>query len=173
MARVTQVTRAFCVGSGERTQCRKFSTLLKSLLESCWDGAVRTESESVAKGYHVLAGLVRDLQHVLEDAEGSETAGKLLDDFSDVLELLLERGDADRSLFDESSDDGGGDDAAEEGPPVVQSATTQRNVGAVDGGGERTRSVSSSRMGRRQLVLPQTSTVERQVITCGPVKRTK
>jgi len=102
---------------------------------------VRTDCENVAKGYNVLAGLVRDLRNAWQDAEGSKTARELVDAFSDLLELLLPLDADDGSVGDESEDGASGDDAEDEGDTGDSELPEAGGVRAVDARRLRTASV--------------------------------
>lgn len=83
----------------------------------------------MAKGYHVLAGLCRDLRNaLLDDAEGGDEAGKQLDGFDELLELLYERGDGEIPVGPEGDEATSGDDADDAEPSVRSSEREKRTV---------------------------------------------
>jgi len=115
---------------------------------------VRTDCENVAKGYNVLAGLVRDLRNAWEDAEGSQTARQLVDSFSDLLELLLPLDADDGSVGDAGEDGASRDDAEDEGDTGDSVVPEERDVRAVDARRIRTASVSGGVKVREPQMAP-------------------
>lgn len=88
----------------------------------------------MAKSYHNLAGLVRDLRNARGDAsEGSKGAAELLDTLYDELDLLLGEGSDDDVGGEDDDGDGGEYDATPQSPPVRDE--TKRGVDSVGAGG--------------------------------------
>jgi len=140
---------------------------------------VRTEREDVAKGYHVLAGFLRDLRNARGDAaDGSATAGELLDQLDDELELLYERSDGELPLGQEGDDaacvneDDDGEES--ESDTLLRDEPKAGPLGSVGAhGGGTSKRVSSSNGGRRQLRLPEPRSIQRETLGCGEFKTHK
>lgn len=101
----------------------------------------------MAKGYHVLAGFLRDLRNARGDAaDGSATAGELLDALDDELELLYERSDGDLPERQEGNADACGDDTEDSVDSPEEDLPEARNVRSVgapaEGASNRVRTAS-------------------------------
>jgi len=94
----------------------------------------------MAKGYHVLAGVCRDIGNALrDDADGSQEAAQLLDALDELLELLYDRSDGEIPLGQESDESGIGNDATDEESPM---GDLRREVAALPSVGSRGQSPS-------------------------------
>lgn len=129
----------------------------------------------MAKGYHVLAGFIRDLRNARGDAaDGSASAGELLDALDDELELLYERSDGDLPERQEGDADACGDDTEDsvDAPDEdLPEAGNVRSVGApVEGAARRVRSASVNG-GVKTREMPVATTQLRQQVLPGCDRR--
>lgn len=141
------------------------------------DSAVRTECDHVAKGYHVLAGFLRDLRNARGDAaDGSQTANELLDGVFDELELLLEGVDGDVPLGDEGGDDAcvdaddeAGSDLQSQDAPVPSVVREEGPVGGV--ATRRVRAASVRNGVSERVTAPAVTRLQQMMLPCPGDKR--